>query len=439
MTAAPRLLVVVALLALSAGAAAAQDGSAGPYRTPRAGEGFETELFGSSVVVPRRDRRSTRALTLGAAYFDPPLVDNNATPLFNLYWLRYWRSRRIYGLFSGAFNRVELAEHLAPLGRTRRDGLLEAIVIGENFTIPTPLVEATTDGRDAHGSEVWWGRVSLEGGLGLRRPIAPYAVGNDVRLQVLAHAEWDYFAEDDAGDDQTMPGAIIPHDTLIYGGRFVFRFDGIERNLLELPHQGMAAGAAVDLLRRDGWREAGLRAPGGGYTAPPRDTRDIVRLTSYAYVAFGAPRLSERHRFVAQVHVGWAPPGSVDRFSAFRLGTGPLQSEANDLPRASYPGANFEQLTADRYVIGSLTYRYEVLFFLFLHARVVAAWARVGEWDPATWRQRFEKRSGVAYCAGLTSGFAFKSQLSFEYAFDDGFARDRRDGHAFLLLWSKSF
>lgn len=391
--------------------------------------------------MPRRDRRSTRALTLGGAFFSSPLADNNATPLFNLYWLRYWRDRRIYGLFSGAFNRVELAEHVAPLGRARRDGLLEAIAIGENFTIPTPLVEATEAGREAHGSEVWWGRVSLDAGLGLRRPIRPYATDNDLRVQLLARAEWDYFAEDDAGDDQTTPGAIIPHDTLIYGGRLVLRFDALERNLLELPHLGVAAGAAADLLRREGWREAGLRGPDGARTAPPEDTRDIIRLTSYLYVAFGAPPglLSEKHRIVAQVHAGWSPPGSVDRFSAFRLGTGPLQSEHNDLARASYPGANFEQLTAERYVIGSLTYRYEVLFFLFVHARVVAAWARVGEWDAAAWRQEFESRSGLAYCAGVTSGFAFKSQLFLEYSYDDGFARDGRDGHGFLLMWSKSF
>jgi hypothetical protein len=426
------LLLSFALLALSATTAAAQQT---PYRTPRAGEGFETELLGRPVLVPRRDRRSTRALTLGAAYFDPALGDANVTPLFNLYWLRYWRDRRIYGLFSGVYNRIEFAEHLAPLGRFRRDGILEAIVIEENYTIPTPLVEATDVGRNAPGSEVWWGRISLEGGLGLRKTIAPRAVDNDMRAQLLAHAEWDYYESVDSGDDQTVPGAIIPHDGLIYGGRFVLRFDGIERNLLELPHKGVAAGAAVDLLRRDRWREAGLL----GATATPRDTRDIIRLTSYLYAAFGAPGFSERHRFVAQVHAGWSPPGSVDRFSAFRLGTGPLQSEANDLVRASYPGASFDQLTADRYAIASLTYRYEVLFFLFLHARVVGAWGRVGEWDPTAWRQRFVKRSGLAYCAGVTSGFAFKSQLSFEYSYDTGFARDGRDGHGFLLMWSKSF
>lgn len=420
------------LLVLSASTASAQTE---PYRTPRAGEGFETEVFGRSVIVPRRDRRSTRALTLGGAFFDPPLADNNATPLVNLYWLRYWRDRRIFALFSGAFNRVEFAEHLAPLGPYRRDGVLEAVFIAENYTIPSPLVEATEDGREAHGSEVWWGRIALDAGLGLRRSIRPHAVDNDVRVQALAHAEWQYFDSVDSGDDQTTPGAIIPHDTLLYGGRFVFRFDGLERNLLELPHRGVAAGAAADLLHRNDWREAGLR----GSNATPRDTRNVVRLTSYLYAAFGVPGVSEKHRLVAQVHAGWAPPGSVDRFSAFRLGTGPLQSEANDLGRAAYPGANFDQLTAERYLIGSLTYRYEVMFFLFVHARVVAAWARVGEWEPSEWRQRFVNRSGVAYCAGVTSGFAFKSQLTLEYSFDTGLARDGRDGHGFLLMWSKSF
>lgn len=429
----PRRAGPIACLAWAAtlAAASAQDA---PYRTPRAGEGFETDLFGKRVTVPRRDRRSTRALTLGAAFFDPPVGGTGGTPLFNVYWRRYWDDRRIFGLFSGFFNFVEYGEHLATTeGRPR--AVLEAVGRFENFTIPVPLTEVSPTGREAEGSDVWWGRIALDLGLGLRRGITPFEVDNSLRVQLLASVRWDYF--DDHED--TAPGAIVPLDTYSYGGRLIVRFDALERNLLELPHRGVAAGGAVDLYRRADWRPTGLRGPDGQRTGPRPDTNDVLRLSAYGYAAFGVPFLSERHRLVAQVQGGWSPPGTVDRFSAFRFGAGPYQSEANDLNRVAYNGVGFESITAERYVIGGLTYRYEVLFFLYAHARVLAAWGRFGEWDAARWDLEFERRSAMIYAAGLTSGFAFKSQIMVEYVYETGLARDGRDGHTVLVMWSKAF
>lgn len=412
-------------------AASAQDA---PYRTPRAGEGFETDLFGERVTVPRRDRRSTLALTLGGASFDPPVAGTGATPLFNVYWRRYWDDRRVFGLFSGFYDFVEFGEHLASTDRRPRT-LLEAVARFENFTIPVPWTELSPSGREAEESEVWWGKIALDVGPGLRHGLTPFEVDNAIRLQLLAHFQWDYF--DDA--EETAPNAIVPMDTYTYGGRLVLRFDALQRNLLELPHLGLAAGVVADAFRRADWRPTGLRGPNGERLGPRPDTRDVLRVAGYGYAAFGVPFLSERHRLVAQVHGGWAPSGTLDRFSAFRFGAGPYQSEANDLERVAYNGVAFQAITADRYVVGGLTYRYEVLFFLYLHARVLAAWGRFGEWDAPRWDVRFERRSGLIYTAGLTSGFAFKSQLLFEYSYETGLGRDGRDGHAVLLMWSKAF
>lgn len=422
----------VAALGLLGAPARAQEPP--PYRTPRAGEGFETDLFGKKISVPQRDRRSTRALTLGGALFEPPLAGTGGSPLFNLYWRRYWDDWRVYGVFSGFYNFVEVGEHLATTeGRPRT--IFEGVGNFENLTLPQPLSEVSASGREAEGSEVWWGRITLRAGPGLRRDLPPFGVDNSLRVQLLAQVEWDYF--DDHED--TAPGALLPPDTLLYGARLAVRFDALERNLLELPHVGLAAGGNLDVLRRDPWRPAGRRGPDGARVGERPDTRDVLRLSAYGFAAFGAPFLSERHRFVAQVHAGWAPPGTLDRFSAFRYGAGPYQSEANDLGRVSYSAAMFEQLTAERYVVGGLTYRFEVLFFLYAHVRVLAAWGHFGEWDDPTWRLRFEERSALAYTAGLTSGFAFKSQLLVEYTYDTGLARHGREGHSVLIMWSKSF
>lgn len=429
-TAATALIGALLACALLATPAAGQEA---PYRTPRAGEGFETEVFGERIVVPRRDRGRTLALTLGAAAFDPPLVAGAVTPVFNVYWLRYWQSRRIYALFSGVFNRVEYGEHLWSSPGYPHGPLLEAVAAAENFTVPAPLLESRASGRAARGSEVWWGRTSLDLGLGVRRGVFPFGFDNDGRIQLLARAEWDYFRR----HEDTAPGAIVPDTTAALGGRLLLRLDGLERNLLELPHRGIAFGGAVDLLRRLDWREPGVRGPDGARLSAA-GSANVLRASGYAFAALGVPGLSERHRLVAQVHAGWSPPGWVDRFSAFRLGAGPYQSEAFDLRRIAYPGAAFEQLAAQSYAIGGLTYRYELTFFTYLHARVLAAWGRIGEWDPTGWRLRFEPRSGLAYSAGVTTGFLWESQILIEYTFDTGLARDGREGHSVLLLWSKA-
>lgn len=426
----------VACLAFVACAALARAGAQdAPYRTPRAGEGFETDLFGKRISVPQRDRRSTRALTLGGAYFDPPVAGSSGSPLFNVYWRRYWDDRRIFGLFSGFYNHVEYGEHLAATEGRRARTYLEAVGIFENFTIPTPLTEVSPSGREADGSEVWWGRISLDLGPGVRTGLPPFGVDNSLQVAVLAHIQWDYFAE----DDRTAPGAIVPRDTYTYGGRLVLRLDALERNLLELPHRGLAGGVTVDLLRRGDWRPTGLRGPDGARLGPRPDTRDILRVAGYGFAAFGVPFLSERHRLVAQVHGGWAPPGTLDRFSAFRFGAGPYQSEAYDLSRVAFSLVAFEALTAERYLIAGVTYRFEALFFLYPHARVQWAWGRFGEWDDARWDLRFEERSAWLYSVGVTTGFAFKSQIMVEYTYGTGLFRDGRDGHAVLLMWSKSF
>jgi len=90
--------------------------------------------------------------------------------------------------------------------------------------------------------------------------------------------------------------------------------------------------------------------------------------------AMGIPWLSGRHRFVGYLHGGVSPMGKLDRFSAFRAGGGPFPNETDDLYRLPYPGALFNDFPVSDYVVGTLEYRLELLFFMYLHLRGTFAW-----------------------------------------------------------------
>ena len=209
--------------------------------------------------------------------------------------------------------------------------------------------------------------------------------------------------------------------------------DGLRRNLLELPHEGWAGGVDIELTRRNRWSDANY----GGTDFSGESTRDYVKLSGYLMGAMGIPGLSERNRFLVSVYGGFAPGRNLDRFSAFRIGGGPFPNETDDLYRVAYPGATFNQFPVTDYVVGTVEYRRELLFFLYLHLRGTFTWANRDILTPDT--LKFSDDNGEAFSAGLTSGFFWKSQLYVEYAHDTGLLRNGRSGESALVLWSKSF
>lgn len=394
------------------------------YHTPLAGERLETTVFGRPIVVDERDRRSLLALSLGAMILEPNVAGTSVLPYGSFIALYRKSPHHLRAQLAGLYNQVDYGYSF--------DGPM-ALAHFENSTIPFPS-EEIIDGRSIEESSLLWGTVSTWLGVGYRWRISPYNVDNDLRIGAYYHVGYQY--HDRTSD--TPDTVRIPTDTLIHGARLRLRLDSFQRNLMELPHLGWATGADLEFTRRDHWRD--YDSPARNVVVKDDDTRDYIKLSAYVIAALPIPLLSERHRLVPTLHAGWAPLGELDRFSAFAVGGGPLVSESYDLARNPVPGALFNQFPLERYLIASLEYRLEVMFFFFLHFRATYVHGRVASLSASGVAGQHDVE-GVTLSTAITSGFAFQSQVYVEYSYDvKGVLRGGDEtGHTVLLMWSKSF
>lgn len=390
---------------------------------PLAGEAYQTTIMGRRIAIPARNRDNVLALTLGATAYVPKLGGDSVLPIAALYWKHRWDNwwtRDVIALFvnemdvSRSFGRFQLLGHL------------------ENNTVPSADVNIK-DGREVTPSSVLWGTVSGWLGAGYRVPVAPWQADNDFRIQLFYHAGYFY----DARTSDTGATVRLPPDTYQHGLRLRVRYDGLLRNIMELPHQGVAWGGDLELTRRDKWSDSTF----GDHLFTSGDTRDYLKFSGYVIGATAIPGLSDRHRFVGYLHGGVSPMGKLDRFSAFRAGGGPFPNESDDLYRLPYPGALFNNFGVTDYVVGTLEYRLQLAFFLYLHLRGSFAWGgNRPEYDTTQGlKLRLTSSDGQAFSVGLTSGFIADSQLYLEYSYDSKLLRNGRDGSSVMLLWSKSF
>jgi hypothetical protein len=394
-----------------------------PYHTPLAGEAYSTAMFGKDVSIPARDRENILSLTLGANFYTPGVGGNNALPIAALYvrhrWDKWW-ARSVVGVF------VNEADVARSMGKYQLLGHLE------NNTVP--FADTSVEkGEEVKSSSVIWGSVSGWLGAGVRIPMAPFQADNDLRLQLFYQG--GYFYDKRTGD--TGAHVVLPPDTFFQGLRARARYDGLRRNVMELPHEGWASGGDLELTFRDTWADSAI----GNHVYRKSDTETYLKLSGYLIGAAGIPWLSERHRFVGYLHGGVTPMGKLDRFSAFRAGGGPFPNETDDLYRLPYPGALLNDFPVSDYVVGTVEYRYEILFFLYLHLRATLAWGanRPDYADSDGLRLKLDSADGRAYSVGLTTGFFHDSQLYLEYAYDDKLLRNGTAGSSIMLLWSKSF
>ncbi len=392
------------------------------YHTPLAGEACTAQILGRTIRIPERDRENTLSLTLGANFYAPEVGGNLGLPIAALYWRHRWEkwwTRDVIGLF---VNEMDVA---------RSFGRFQLLGHFDNNTVPFADTEIK-DGNEVKPSSVIWGTVSGWLGAGTRIPVAPFQADNDFRLQLFYHAGYFY----DKRTNDTGTNVQLPPDTFVHGLRLRVRYDGLRRNIMELPHEGWAAGGDIELTRRDRWSDSTF----GNVLFKRDDTRDYLKMSGYVIGAGGIPWLSERHRFVWYLHGGVSPIGELDRFSAFRAGGGPFPNETDDLYRLPYPGALFNDFPVSDYVVGTLEYRLELLFFMYLHLRGTFAWGanRPDYSDSQGLRLRLTSTDGEAFSAGLTSGFLYDSQLYLEYAYDTTLLRNGKSGNSFMLLWSKS-
>ncbi|MDD2320642.1 MAG: hypothetical protein PHO83_11385 [Geobacteraceae bacterium] len=394
-----------------------------PYHTPLAGEAYTTTFLGRTINIPSRNRENIRSLTLGANFYAPDVGGDTALPIAALYFRHQWQNwwlRSVIGVF---VNEVDVARNI---------GRFQLLGHFENNTVPFADTEVK-DGKEVKTSSVTWGTVAGWLGAGIRIPVAPSQADNDLRLQLYYQGGYFY----DKRTSDTGPNVVLPPDTFFQGLRFRARYDGLRRNIMELPHDGWAAGGDLEYTFRNKWSDSTF----GSLVYAKDETREYLKLSGYLIGAAGIPWLSERHRFVGYLHGGVSPVGRLDRFSAFRAGGGPFPNETDDLYRLPYPGALFNDFPVSDYVVGTLEYRYELLFFMYLHLRATFAWG-ANRPDYATSEGvhlKLTSADGEAFSAGLTTGFFYDSQLYLEYAYDNKFLRNGTSGSSFMLLWSKEF
>jgi hypothetical protein len=396
-------------------------GEALEYHTPLAGEPFHTIIMGKSLHIPARDRGRVTALVLGGEFYTPKQGETSGTPIGALFIERVWDNSRTRNVISVFVNDLEY---------DRSFGNLELVTRFDNNTLPVAQREVVNN-REITSSETLWGTAVASMGPGLRYKVAPYQVDNDLRLQLLGKVGYFYARR----TSDTGPNLVLPPDTMLYGVKLRGRYDGMRRNLLELPHTGMAVGFDLDYMYRDKWANFGT-IPDAVFTKA--DTRDYVQFNGYFMAVGGIPGLSEKNRILFSFHSGVTPRKSADRYNAITIGGGPLPGESDDLCRPDYPGTMFNQVLVSNYALAALQYRRELASFLYLHLRETFIWAdRAAVTD--TNKFLFKSSTGAATTIGLDTGFFWDSSLYLGYSWDSGFVRNGTSGSALILTWDKSF
>ena len=391
------------------------------YHTPLAGEALHTVFMGKTIDIPAIDRSNVTALTLGGVLYTPKQGETSLTPVGALFINRTWEHSRTRNVISIFVNELEY---------DRSFGNIELVTRLENNTIPFGQREVVNN-KEITSSDTIWGTVLASVGPGLRYKVAPFQFDNDVRLQLLGRVGYFYAKR----TSDTGPNLVLPPDTMLYGAKLRGRYDGMRRNLMELPHTGMAAGFDLDYMYRDKWANFGT-IPDAVFTKA--DTRDYLQFSGYLMGVGGIPGLSEKNRVLFSLHGGVTRQGSADRYNAISIGGGPLPGETGDLSRPGYPGTMFNQVLVSNYALLALGYRRELAPFIYLHLRETFIWAdRAAVTD--TNRFLFKSSTGAATTIGLDTGFFWNSALYLGYSWDTGFVRNGKPGSGLILTWSKAF
>ncbi|MEZ6037236.1 MAG: hypothetical protein R3F29_07130 [Planctomycetota bacterium] len=395
-----------------------------PERTVRAGQPFRAELFGALMERPFRDRRHVDAWDLG--FVNSPGIDGGATlPLASIYlWRHPDDGHLLRVLANGIDNDVFYAAAFDG------EGGAEWVATFESFTWPGALGERV-DGEVDEREELVWGYVRPGLGVGWREQVGPQQ-DNMFAADLIGEVGALYFGR----GDQTSDPFTLPDSTLEFRARAKVRYDLLTHNIIELPHEGFAAGCDVVYGRRASWGDWGdpalVRQSGAG-------GRDYAQITAYAFGIAGAPWAgTEAQRLVAAVHVG-AGDG-VDRFSARRVGGGPdtRGGEFELTSRPVLPGASVGEYFPRRYALLYLGYRVELTWFAFLDLGVTTGPL---DRDRATAAGRDRRDDWMtAASARLSSGFFGNARLQLltAYGFDEVRNGDR-GGWSVALQFSGYF
>jgi hypothetical protein len=404
------------------GSAIEGDGKDLEYHTPLAGEPFHAVFMGRQIDIPFRDRGHLIALTLGGGLYTPRQGNTSAIPIGALYIKQVWEESRTRDVISIFVNDLEY---------DRSFGDVELVARLENYTIPGGQT-VVLNNQEITNSSVEWGTVFASLGPGLRFKVAPFQVDNDLRFQFLGRVGYFYNRRtSDTGSD-----VVLPPDTILYGTKLRVRYDRMRRNLLELPHKGVAAGLDLDYMHRDRWSDQGTT---GNTIFTKANTQNYLQFSGYVIGVGGIPGMSEKNRILASLHGGTSDKKSIDRFNAFQIGGGPLPGESDDLYRIDYPGTLFNEIQVANYALANLEYRRELTFFMYLHLRGSFIWADQVVASSTNQQIGFKSNNGQAATIGLDSGFFWNSQIYLAYSWDSGFIRSGKPGSGVILTWNKAF
>ncbi|MEO8324342.1 MAG: hypothetical protein ABI618_00720 [Nitrospirota bacterium] len=300
----------------------------------------------------------------------------------------------------------------------------------ENVVIPFGRYEYV-EGQTIKGVELEWNYIFAGFGLEFRTSLFPWYQDNVFEFSLTYEPGYRWFD----GSSKTSPDFIVPRNT--YEGRVHarLRVDKLERNLMELLHQGFAFGGDVLYGHRANWQPWG----GSEFGTPDSDKeRTYMSASMYAAMAEKMPWANEQHRLIVTVYGGIGH--DLDRFSTFRLPGRPTGYEWEALSRPLIPGVAFNELFPRKYAIANFTYRYEALFFLYPYIR--------GTWS-AIERARFNRDGSIrnevdmlpAVGGGVVSGAPWGSQIEVNYRYNFGIYRDRHGpklgGDSIVVFWSK--
>jgi len=395
------------------------------YRTPRAGEGFRTELFGQEITVQPEDRRSVTAIDFGVQ-FNLPGADNRGIIPFGALYL--WRHPDDHSLFRadivGVYNDIFWAGSSPDLGH------FEWVLTFDSYTLPFYQYELV-DGNAVKSEELLWGYVRPGFGFGYRQKVHPGHQDNMLAIDLTIEPGFLYFGK----GSYTASNFVEPQNTFELREHLQVRWDALERNLLSLPHSGFAAGADLINANRTNWKNWGLNGSETG-------GQEYFSASGYLLGAGAVPGVdSDRHRLLGSLHAGIG--NDLDRFSAPRIGGGVLTigEEYGSTWRPVLPGAIIQEYFPEHYVVAVGEYRWEALFFTYLSFDASVGWLdRLRQTGPNLIDTTSKNNIFSSLGGRLTTGFFFNTrmQLSYNYGFSE-IRGDKYGGHEILLQISRNF
>ena len=393
------------------------------YRTPRAGEGFRTELFGREITVQPSDRRSVTAIDFGVQANLPGADNRGIIPFGALYLWRHPDDQSLLRAdIVGLYNDIFWAKSSSNMGH------FEWVLTFNNYTLPFSQYELV-DGKAIKSEELIWGYVRPGFGFGYRQKVSPGHQDNMLAIDLTIEPGYLFFGK----GSNAASNFILPKDTFELREHLQVRMDAFDRNLLSLPHNGFAAGADLINANRTNWKNWGLN---GSET----DGREYLSASGYILGAGAVPGIdSDRHRLLGSLHGGIG--SNIDRFSATRIGGGALTmgEEYGSTWRPVLPGSIIQEYFPKHYVVAVGEYRWEALFFTYLSFDASLGWLdRLRQTGPNITDTTSKNETFASLGGRLTTGFFFDTRMQLSYNYNFSEIRDgKHGGHEILLHFSR--